>query len=489
MAYLERIQEELRRPRANLNLPSPRENELRAQVDKIDAEIAKEQRRIEEADKQIADAQAEIQRIDSGGLVYDFLEGHVRDSRYLDRLGLISVIRQDFEKLGMLLRDWRAHGSAAAENGSATAGLGWDVQPIERIVLYIDDLDRCPPTRVVEVLQAVHLLLAFDLFVVVVAVDARWLERSLNEAYNPSRADSNGIAPGQPVHRFSAQNYLEKIFQIPFSLPSMGETGFRKLVHNMLASSEELLEGKAQTQLPPEISTSAPEPDSRPQPPPVVTTPPQSVIQGAEAAKQPDRLEALQREQEQVRRRIEAMKLRDYEEQFIQALYPFIETPRLAKRCLNIYRLLRVRAATLTNNFQPFIDRNEGDYRAVLLLLGIFIGRAQVASEILASLTESDGPAFVAWLEQQSKLSEQKRLQLERQRSGQSPQLPSPPTSEELHLLLLKSATDEIRTSIARLAKTLAELKGPSYDDKLNTYAKWVPVVSRYSFCSQTPLK
>ena len=49
----------------------------------------------------------------------------------------------------------------------------WDTRPIERIVLYIDDLDRCPPERVVEVLQAVHLLLAFELFVVVVAVDAR----------------------------------------------------------------------------------------------------------------------------------------------------------------------------------------------------------------------------------------------------------------------------------------------------------------------------
>ena len=52
------------------------------------------------------------------------------------------------------------------------------LSPIERIILYIDDLDRCPPKRVVEVLEAVHLLLAFDLFVVVVAVDARWLERS-----------------------------------------------------------------------------------------------------------------------------------------------------------------------------------------------------------------------------------------------------------------------------------------------------------------------
>ncbi|MEZ5024500.1 MAG: P-loop NTPase fold protein [Chitinophagales bacterium] len=42
---------------------------------------------------------------------------------------------------------------------------------VERIVLYIDDLDRCPPKKVVEVLQAIHLILAFPLFVVVVGVD------------------------------------------------------------------------------------------------------------------------------------------------------------------------------------------------------------------------------------------------------------------------------------------------------------------------------
>ncbi len=35
---------------------------------------------------------------------------------------------------------------------------------VNRIVLYIDDLDRCEPDKVAKVLQAVHLLLAFPLF-------------------------------------------------------------------------------------------------------------------------------------------------------------------------------------------------------------------------------------------------------------------------------------------------------------------------------------
>ena len=54
---------------------------------------------------------------------------------------------------------------------------------IDRIVLDIDDLDRCQPQQVVEVLQAIHLLLALNLFVVVVGVDPGWLIRSLKAQY------------------------------------------------------------------------------------------------------------------------------------------------------------------------------------------------------------------------------------------------------------------------------------------------------------------
>ena len=47
-----------------------------------------------------------------------------------------------------------------------------DETSFERVVLCVDDLDRCPPEKVVDVLQAMHLLLYFPLFVVV-AVDSR----------------------------------------------------------------------------------------------------------------------------------------------------------------------------------------------------------------------------------------------------------------------------------------------------------------------------
>jgi hypothetical protein len=90
---------------------------------------------------------------------------------------------------------------------------------LDRIVLYIDDLDRCPPDKVRDVLGAVHLLLAFDLFVCVVAVDPRWVIQCLRES--PGLViDKNGADSDLDVLGGAAtpSDYLEKIFQIPLWL-------------------------------------------------------------------------------------------------------------------------------------------------------------------------------------------------------------------------------------------------------------------------------
>jgi hypothetical protein len=70
---------------------------------------------------------------------------------------------------------------------------------------------------VVKVLEAVHLLLAFPLFVVVVAVDARWLESSLREHYQQLAADAQLDADAA-----MPTDFLEKIFQVPFWVRPLG---------------------------------------------------------------------------------------------------------------------------------------------------------------------------------------------------------------------------------------------------------------------------
>jgi hypothetical protein len=489
MSYLEAIRDELRAPRIQIE-PNKEETELKEKIEKIDAEIAREERRIEEADRQISEAQAEIQRINAGGLVYDFLEGRVRDSRYLDRLGLVSVIRQDFAELGILLRDWRKHGTKA-----------WDTRPIERIILYIDDLDRCPPKRVVEVLQAVHLILAFDLFAVVVAVDARWLERSLNEAYNLWTVAPGGSPSEELTHRFNAHNYLEKIFQIPFSLPAMGESGYRKLMDDMVAKPRTRAEREEEERLSREQARTDTIRKDEPgqntmndaeQPAPTndeekaerLQKDTDEQLRKLEQERRRIEQERQKREQEEARKRIEAMLLRESEEQFIKALFCFINTPRLAKRFVNIYRLLRVRAATIQGNFSTFIDRENGEYRAVLMLLAISVGRAGVAPEILDDLLTATGNSFSQWIEDTAVQFERKRSSLSAKRVVQNRASGAVVilSERENRLVELRDASREIRKGIEMVKQALTELQGPPFDDSLPAYRKWASEVGRYSF-------
>ncbi len=71
-----------------------------------------------------------------------------------------------------------------------------------RIVLFIDDLDRCPPKKVVETLEAVQLLSETKLFVVVLAIDARHVTRCLKKKYEDILS---------PERHPSRLEYIEKI--------------------------------------------------------------------------------------------------------------------------------------------------------------------------------------------------------------------------------------------------------------------------------------
>lgn len=107
-----------------------------------------------------------------------FIEERAQSQDYRGQLGLISLARRDFQQLSDIFADKDALGKkvAAAENEKDKALIKTLGASIDRIVLFVDDLDRCQPEKVVDVLQAVHLLLAFPLFAVVVGVDQRCFE-------------------------------------------------------------------------------------------------------------------------------------------------------------------------------------------------------------------------------------------------------------------------------------------------------------------------
>lgn len=179
-------------------------------------------------------AQAEVDRLErqirqltAAGRLADLAKDRDTSGSYREHLGLMTQIRLDFEAMAEIL--------LGEQDLAVEDAVGDTLPKIDRIVIYIDDLDRCPPRRVVEVLEAVHLLLAVRLFVVVVAVDPRWLLRSLEAHYRElfdvttatTAADSDTWAS-------TPAQYLEKIFQIVLTLPAMDQSGYVSMIDDLL---------------------------------------------------------------------------------------------------------------------------------------------------------------------------------------------------------------------------------------------------------------
>lgn len=192
----------------------------------------------------------------------DYLRTRLATDDYRGQLGLVATIRRDLNRLAAFLEppDWAldaarrtagaipdpatvgdaAPPSARAEEIAAVAslcaaGIPLRSRPLDRIVLYIDDLDRCPPERVVEVLEAVHLLLALPLFVVVVGVDVRWVSAALCRRYRGLLVGERDRAGEARMHPTATPtDYLEKIFQIPFRLPAIDTVPARRLLGTLI---------------------------------------------------------------------------------------------------------------------------------------------------------------------------------------------------------------------------------------------------------------
>jgi len=79
-----------------------------------------------------------------------------------------------------------------------------------RVVVLIDDLDRCPDDKIMEVLQAINLILGESSFYVVLGIDTAMIYRAIESHYG---GDDRPLPP-----RF-AETYLQKIVQLPFHLP------------------------------------------------------------------------------------------------------------------------------------------------------------------------------------------------------------------------------------------------------------------------------
>ena len=80
-----------------------------------------------------------------------------------------------------------------------------------RVVVVVDDLDRCSDESIMETLQAINLVLGASDFFVVLAIDTDMIHRAI--------ARQRGLSEDDEAAETFAENYLRKIIQLPVVLP------------------------------------------------------------------------------------------------------------------------------------------------------------------------------------------------------------------------------------------------------------------------------
>ncbi|MGJ8671037.1 MAG: Qat anti-phage system ATPase QatA [Oceanococcus sp.] len=85
---------------------------------------------------------------------------------------------------------------------------------IDRLVVVVDDLDRCLPETAIETLEAIRLFLFVPGAAFVIAADEGMIEYAVRSHF-PDLPLSSGPST-------YARNYLEKLIQVPFRLPPLG---------------------------------------------------------------------------------------------------------------------------------------------------------------------------------------------------------------------------------------------------------------------------
>jgi hypothetical protein len=187
---------------------------FRDQETQATARAASERERSLALQSQLTELEAQAKALEPRRRLAEFVAYRAESESYRSLLGIPAMIRNDIDQLTTYLQDitW--------EEGQI---------PIKRIILFVDDLDRCAPDVVVRVLEAVHILLASNLFIIIVGVDPRWLQGALAERFRGLLRVRPSVDGGATPLEF-----LEKIFQVPFWIPDMTQAGKELLIQQSL---------------------------------------------------------------------------------------------------------------------------------------------------------------------------------------------------------------------------------------------------------------
>lgn len=107
---------------------------------------------------------------------------------------------------------------------------------VKRLVVVVDDLDRCLPHNVIETLEAIRLFLAAPKTAFVIAADEALIREAV--AYRFPEAPSTGSLDGRPRASVGAR-YLEKLIQVPIRVPPLSPSDLHGYLNLLFAEERE----------------------------------------------------------------------------------------------------------------------------------------------------------------------------------------------------------------------------------------------------------
>lgn len=123
---------------------------------------------------------------------------------------LQSIIKKNGEEDSKLIREFRNDFKDMI-----------DKSEIKKLVVIIDDLDRCTPERLIENLEAIKLFLNVEKTAFIIGADPRIVRHAIEFRYKTDKIE-NSDDPNSRNNRI-VSDYLEKLIQVPYILPKLSD--------------------------------------------------------------------------------------------------------------------------------------------------------------------------------------------------------------------------------------------------------------------------
>lgn len=109
---------------------------------------------------------------------------------------------------------------------------------VKRLVIIVDDLDRCLPTSVVDTLEAIRLFLAAPRTAFVIAADEALIRDAVAQRF-PERRSSDALDETPRSNTLIGARYLEKLIQVPVRVPPLSRSDLHGYLNLLFAEQRE----------------------------------------------------------------------------------------------------------------------------------------------------------------------------------------------------------------------------------------------------------